>query len=378
MTKILVFFANYGPYHFARVGSFQQKCQDLGWSAVGLELSRSGLAYDWQTKAEEFPGSLISLLSEQKPEQVSFLFLIKKLFSVLSEIDPDVLAIAGYFRPAMLAALGWSWWRRKPTILLSESKADDAPRNWWTEAFKSWLFKGYRAALVGGKPHKRYLMQLGIPTDAIFLGYNVVGNQTFELDKSNTLPQSVNSPYFLAINRFIPKKNLPLLISAYANYRQQVQDRHRPWELVLCGDGQLRPQLEHQIFQLGLQNFVHLPGFLQQEELLPYFVHASCFIHASTQEQWGLVVNEAMAASLPVIVSKNCGCYEDLIIEGVNGFGFEPENSQQLTDLMIKVSTEQVELEKMGQAAHKHIQKFSPDYFARGLQQAVEYALVKH
>ncbi|MEL6166319.1 MAG: glycosyltransferase family 4 protein, partial [Cyanobacteria bacterium J06628_3] len=119
-----------------------------------------------------------------------------------------------------------------------------------------------------------------------------------------------------------------------------------------------------------------LPGFLQQDDLLPYFAHAKCFIHASIQEQWGLVVNEAMAAGLPVLVSKRCGCYEDLIIENVNGFGFDPENSQQLSQLMLKISSGEVKLEKMSQASLEHIQKFSPDYFAEGLIQAVEYAFL--
>lgn len=148
--------------------------------------------------------------------------------------------------------------------------------------------------------------------------------------------------------------------------------------MVLCGDGQLRPQIEKYITQLALEDTIHLPGFLQQDELLPYFAHASCFIHASIQEQWGLVVNEAMAAGLPVLVSNRCGCFEDLITEGVNGFGFNPENSQQLTNLMLKMSSQEVNLKAMGEASIEHIQKFSPDYFAQSLMQAVEYALGHH
>jgi glycosyltransferase involved in cell wall biosynthesis len=139
----------------------------------------------------------------------------------------------------------------------------------------------------------------------------------------------------------------------------------------------MRSEIEQQITKLGLKNVVHLPGFLQQNELLPYFAHAGCLIHASIQEQWGLVVNEAMAAGLPVLVSNQCGCFEDLIIEGTTGFGFDPENSQQLTDLMIKASSSAIDLGKMSQAALEHIHKFSPDYFAQGLMEAIDYA-IKH
>jgi glycosyltransferase involved in cell wall biosynthesis len=114
---------------------------------------------------------------------------------------------------------------------------------------------------------------------------------------------------------------------------------------------------------------------LQQDELLPYFAHAKCFIHASTTEQWGLVVNEAMAAGLPVIVSNRCGCFEDLVVTGVNGFGFNPENQEELTNLMSKMSSVDVDLESMGKASLQHIEKYSPDYFAQGLNSAIEYAL---
>jgi 1,2-diacylglycerol 3-alpha-glucosyltransferase len=145
--------------------------------------------------------------------------------------------------------------------------------------------------------------------------------------------------------------------------------------LIICGDGTLRPQIEQQVRELNLQDSIHLPGFLQENELLPYFAHASCFVHASTQEQWGLVVNEAMAAALPVLVSNCCGCYEDLIIEGVNGFGFDPHNSQQLTELMLKMSSGEIDLAVIGQATLEHIQNFSPEHFAQGLKQAIDYAL---
>lgn len=291
----------------------------------------------------------------------------------MAQIKPDILAIAGYAEKTMLSALIWCILNKKATILLSDSKEDDAPRRWWLEKFKSFLLKGYKSALVAGKPHQDYLLNLGIKPNGIFFPFDVVGNEEFHPTKIRHLPQPLNKPYFLAINRFVPQKNIPFLISAYSNYRQLVGNR--AWDLVLCGDGELRSQIEQQIAENELQDSVHLPGFLQQQELLPYFAHASCFIHSSIQEQWGLVVNEAMAAGLPVLISNRCGCFEDLVIEAVNGFGFDPENLHQLTELMDKMSSGNIDLKIVGQASLEHIQKFSPDEFAKGLIQAAKYAL---
>lgn len=373
MFKTALLFANYGPYHFARFDATAQTFPAKGWNAIGIELARSEVEYPWETQRDKTRGQIYSVIDDIPLENVKFIRLFWQLTSVLNHTSPDILAIAGYARPCMLVALLWCLWQGKSAILLSETTEYDEPRSWWKEKIKKLIISRYKAALVGGQPQKRYLVKLGMPSSAIFLGYDVVGNEAFHPNHIPSLPRPVDQPFFLAINRFVTKKNLFFLLSSYADYRQILGDA--AWDLVLCGDGELRTSIELKVQELNLQDYVHLTGFLQQEQMLPYFAHASCFIHASIQEQWGLVVNEAMAAGLPVLVSDRCGCFEDLVIEGVTGFGFDPTNPQQLTDLMVKVSSGEIDLETMGQAALEHIQKFSPDTFAQGLMQAVEYAL---
>ena len=373
MTKIAIFFINYGPYHLARLEAFERQCRQLGWQAIGIELSRNGREYKWKTRLQGFSAKIVSVFNDLKPEQTGIFYLGQQLYNIFEELSPDVIAVAGYYERSTLLALGWGILNRKPLILLSESKEDDAARSWFWEKMKRLLVNRYRSALVGGQPHKRYLLKLGMAAEAVFLGYNIVGNSTFHPAHIRHLPRPIQQPFFLAINRFIPKKNLLTLLLAYAGYYQR-QGNHA-WNLVLCGDGELHQEISDQVKKLDLKHVVHLPGFLQQNQLLPYFAHASCFIHASMQEQWGLVVNEAMAAGLPVLVSNRCGCYEDLVVEGVTGFGFDPENLQQLTDLMIRMSSGIVDLHQMKQESLDHIQKFSPEHFGKGLVDAVEYAL---
>lgn len=371
--KLAIVFANLGPYHFSRIQACIKLFQKYQAEIVAIELAQFQEQYPWQTKREEYNFPIISAIENKALEKTNFFYLLFKINQCFSKINPDVIVISGYFEIGMLYLLFWSRWNHKRIILLSPSKEDDMPRHWWKEQLKALIIKKFNAALVGGKCHKDYLIKLGMTPEAIFFGYNVVGNKEFHPAKIRHLPRPIVQNYFLAINRFVAKKNLFLLIESYAEYRKQ--NPNLSWNLVLSGDGELRPQLEQQINQLGLNKFVHLPGFLQQNELLPYFAHASCFIHSSIQEQWGLVVNEAMAAGLPIIVSNRCGCFEDLVIEGVNGFGFDPENQQALTNLMLKMSSSEVDLNLMGKASLHHIQKYSPDYFAQGLMQAIKYSI---
>ena len=370
--NIALLFSNYGPYHIARLESLNNtSIQSL--QAIGIELSRAEKKYPWQTELDNLNVPIISVIKNSALEETKFNLLVKKLLGTLKEVNPTVLAISGYFNPLMLIALFWCKLRNKPAILLSETTESDFERVWWKEKLKSFIVRQFKTALVGGQPHKRYLTKLGMSEEAIFVGYDVVENNTFHPDKIKHLSKPIDKPFFLTINRFIEKKNLPCIINSYARYRQQVGEF--AWDLVLCGDGKMRFQLQKQISDLNLQEVVHLPGFLQQSEMLPYFAHAGCFVHGSTTEQWGLVVNEAMAAGLPVLVSNRCGCFEDLIIEGVNGFSFDPYNSQQLTDLMLTISHKDFDRNKIGKAALKHIENFSPQRFADGLTKAIKYAI---
>ena len=99
-----------------------------------------------------------------------------------------------------------------------------------------------------------------------------------------------------------------------------------------------RAEVEEAISRLSVEGSVHLVGAQSYGDVPAYYALAGAFVHASTTEQWGLVVNEAMASGLPVLVSNRCGCAPDLVQEGVNGFTFDPCNVEELAQLMLKIS----------------------------------------
>ena len=151
-----------------------------------------------------------------------------------------------------------------------------------------------------------YIIELGMAESRVFKGYDVVDNAYFasmarlrqSTERLNRLP---NCNYFLASSRFLPQKNLQRLLEAFAAYSRLAKPQG--WELVLLGDGDLRPELERQRIRLGLESVVHMPGFMQYGDLPDYYAWAGAFIHASTTEQWGLVVNEAI---LPTARRDEC------------------------------------------------------------------------
>jgi len=143
----------------------------------------------------------------------------------------------------------------------------------------------------------------------------------------------------------------------------------------LLGDGPLKAELCRLIAELGLQQSILLPGFKQYDELPAFYALAKVFIHASTVEQWGLVVNEAMASGLPVLVSNRCGCARDLVQDGVNGFTFDPYEPSQMAEMMFRISDSGFPVSTFGSASSRIIAEWCPDRFASGLSDAVETAL---
>jgi len=321
------------------------------------------------------------------------------MFQTLDDIRPDVVAVPGWSFGDALSGLSWCAKTGTPCVLMSETMAEDKGRTGRKEWVKRRVVELCSAGLVGGRPQANYLAALGMPRERIFLGYDVVDNRyfadkvaeirnsKFEIRSQQGLPEK----FFLASARFLEKKNLPRLIEAYARYRvlcednrQQTTDRGAsvvrgpivPWSLVVLGDGPLRSELCRLISDLQLEHCVLLPGFKQYSDLPIYYGLASTFVHASTTEPWGLVVNEAMASSLPVLVSNRCGCAPDLVEDGVNGFSFDPYNIEQLAQLMFQVSAFQISrLSEMGTASRRIITDWGPDRFASGLKAATEKAL---
>ena len=138
------------------------------------------------------------------------------------------------------------------------------------------------------------------------------------------------------------------------------------WRLR-CGAGSQEAKLKAKVKNENIDG-VFFPGPKVPEELAVYYSLASCFVLASTIEQWGLVVNEAMACGLPVLVTKIAGAADELVESGVNGYTFDPFDITELSELMVKMTNmDQEKRLQMGNASQQKITPYSPEYFAENI-----------
>jgi 1,2-diacylglycerol 3-alpha-glucosyltransferase len=373
--KVAVLFDRFGPYHIARL---EAAAKYLNVHAI--EVSGRTNEYQWEMVESKELIKRVTLFPNQETPSIPSSQLKKAIDNHLTLLNPDVVAINGWADRAALRALHWCLKNGVPSIVMSESSANDHKRNYWKEFIKAVIVKQFSSGLVGGVRHIDYLAELGMNRKKIFIGYDVVDNNYFLKGATAAKEQSdfwrkekdLPKNYFLIVSRFIEKKNLAFVIKAFKKYYQKAGEG--AWHLFILGDGPLKEDLIKLTDDLALTPVVRFEGFKQYDELPVYFGLANALVHASTTEQWGLVVNEAMASGLPVIISQRCGCVPELVHNGKNGFSFDPTNEQQLVSILYSLSNGTHNLDEMGKESLNIIASSNADAFGRGLKAAADLA----
>jgi 1,2-diacylglycerol 3-alpha-glucosyltransferase len=365
----VLIFANFGFYHLARMHALAEL-----FPVTGIELAAEQKLYGWRANSTGY--KIVTLhngaLEDGRSLRVR-LRLILSLWRTLNAILPRQLLIPSYSDVFSLTAAVWARTRRARTVMMFETTEIDERRVRTKELVKKVLVKLlFDFGFVGGQRSSDYLEKLGMDSGRIVRNYDVVDNTFFthgaDQIRSTSCPENWGLPnrYFLYVGRLAPEKNLEHLLRAFRQY----VDKGGAWSLVLVGTGPLERHLKSTAERLGLETSVYFVGFKNGPELFPYYGFAGCFVLPSIREAWGLVVNEAMASGLPVLVSSICGCVPELVHSGVNGHSFAPGDERDLTGkLSLLASLPENTRAAMGHASQRIVSAFSP---ARWAESAVE------
>jgi len=365
------------PYSIPRFTSLQALRRDDTVQVMALGATER--IREWQVQkaclgfeyAEAFPGETV--------ENIEPHALAARVTGWLDDSDPEAVVIAGYYYPAMRAAARWAQRRGRASIFMGDSQWGDQRRIALREWAKGWwVRRHYDAAFAAGERTVEYLMRMGFPRERIWTGYDVVENREFAdgavaaRSQGDSLRRRLGLPerYFLFMGRFAPEKNLPRLLEAYARYRTAAG--HRAWGLVLVGSGPQEPMLRARAQDL---RDVVFAGFQQGDAVPAYYGLASSLVLPSISETWGLVVNEAMAAGLPVLVSHRCGCVPELVRPGVNGYVCDPLDTDGMARLLGVMSSDTADVGKMGEASRQIVALYTPETWAQTLADCIEQTL---
>jgi glycosyltransferase involved in cell wall biosynthesis len=283
--------------------------------------------------------------------------------------------VPGYYTLPAIAAALWARSHGRESVLMTESTAFDHVRVARKELLKMLVIRSlFGWAVAGGKAHVAYLRQLGFPEHRIVGRYDVVDNATISEGVSlardgGEPPCGLTRPYFLYVGRLSEEKNVGALLESWEAYRRE----GGTWPLILVGDGPERERLRDRAARSIAPEEVFLAGLKSSCEVIPFYAFAGCFVLPSSREPWGLVVNEAMAAGLPVLVSNRCGCCADLVEEGSNGMTFDPHDGAAIARQLHAVEqlTEE-QRRRMGQRSRERIDSYTPRAFGDSVASILE------
>ncbi len=298
--------------------------------------------------------------------------LNRGLRQALQAANPDAILCGGYNYLGSWQALWWARKRSVPFFLWSESNRQDIRRRRAVvELLKHEFFRQCRGFVVPGRSAAEYLLSHKIEGKAIFTAVNAVDNDLFASEagaargKAEQLRRDLGLPsrYFLFVGRLVREKGVFELLSAYSKLGEEIREHIG---LIFVGDGPCREELERRAASIvpGLIKFV---GFTQREQLAAYYGLAEVLILPTYSDTWGLVVNEAMACGLPVIVSNVAGCVPDLVTEDWNGKTVKPKDVESLRSAMLSVTSCRKESLLTGANSSKRIAEYSPRIWSEGI-----------
>ncbi|MGA7558998.1 MAG: glycosyltransferase [Terriglobales bacterium] len=307
-------------------------------------------------------------------------FLVNRgLWSALNKVNPQVLICGGYAYAASWEALLWARRHRVEFVLWSESNRHDARGGRIAvEWLKTYFVRRCDRFVVPGKASFEYLRSLEAPAANIVTAPNAVDNRWFATQAENVRSHAsefrekmkLPARFILFVGRLVPEKGVFDLLAAYAKLES---DLRLQVGLVFAGDGISREELMQQA-KLINPGAVCFPGFAQREDLAGLYALAETLVLLTHSDPWGLVVNEAMACGLPIIVSSVAGCSADLVEDGWNGYVVPPRDAERLS-VAIDSVVRQPELKRqMSARSQERIQNYSPEACADGLAAAAAFA----
>jgi glycosyltransferase involved in cell wall biosynthesis len=243
----------------------------------------------------------------------------------LARAKPDVVVVSGWSTFAAQAAIAWSRLRRVPYVLLVESH-DEGPRPGWRRKVKGTvvppIVRGASGALVTGTLARRSMIDRGARPEDVHVFANTIDVESFgaradeltsrRYDLRAELDVADDDVVVVSVARLVPEKAHDVLLHAIA----EADDTRLV--LVLVGEGPERGRLRRLADELGAR--LVLTGDRPWERIVEAYVAADVFALLSEREPWAVVVNEAAACGLPLVLSDRVGAAPDLLEDGANGY----------------------------------------------------------
>jgi glycosyltransferase involved in cell wall biosynthesis len=260
----------------------------------------------------------------------------------LLRIRPDAIVVGGWAQPAFWQALLAAKLLRRPTLTWIESTSRDERSGAASlERAKRRFVRSSDGALVPGRASVEYVQSLGAAPERIAVAPNAVDFTRFG-ERVDAVRQDrdalrarlgIVGVCLLCVGRLDPEKSIDTLIRALGELPPEAT-------LVVAGSGSVEHEL-HALAEQLVPGRVRFLGFVQPDELVDWYAAADVFVLPSRSEQWGMTLNEAGAAGLPLVATDAAGGAHDLIEDAVSGFRVAAGDEQALAAALTRLATDE-------------------------------------
>lgn len=342
-----------------------------------------GIEFEWDTQLlEGYSFRFLNNVSK-RPSPSTFRGTdTPEIQRILQEGHYDAVLVAGWHYKSAWQAIYGAWRSGIPVLVRGDSHlyTKRSPTKLLVKkAVYRTVIPRFDACLAVGKWSRDYFLQYGADPQKVFTVPHCVDEALFGGDCDNAkslrrawrlqLDLSETQCVFLFSGKLISKKRPLDFIAALALAHQRAPKVAG----VIVGDGTLRSACEALAQQTSTP--IHFAGFLNQTEIRQAYAGCDVLVLPSDGgETWGLVVNEAMTAGRPCIVSDQVGAGPDLIESGLTGDVFEMGNVPALARLMDRYTSNIDVTRSMKAAVKERIKAYSVQVAVEGTRQAVEAA----
>jgi glycosyltransferase involved in cell wall biosynthesis len=291
----------------------------------------------------------------------------------LRQLRPDAVVSAELGFRSAASALFTRWSRRTSLVLWATlSEHTEQGRGAARYLLRKWLVRQADAVVVNGASGQRYMTRLGFdPARTIHLPYSGLAHHFSRapLERDATATRRL-----LCVGQLIERKGLAPFLTALARWAQS--NPQRRVELALAGSGPIRPQLDAIARPANLS--LEFLGERSYGELPACYASADIFAFPTLADEWGLVVNEALASGLPVLGSRFSQAVEELVDEGRTGWTFRPDLPGEMDKAIERaLSVDAEQLAAMRPAARARVAQITPDACAERMLAALRLAIAR-
>ena len=372
---IVLIWTKFLPYHLARIQHLRPCLEGRGYRLTAIEVASKDSLYPFPETEPSGTFNYVSIFPGASYRALNPLRIHGRIYKTIAGLHPDFTLSPSTPFPSGMATLRYALAHGTHATIMDDAWEYSDRRGWLVKAMKRQIHKNIDAAFVPAPSHAAYYENLGIPRDRQTYGVDVVDNNYFASHakqarwSGQTLRERYSLPekYFLFVGRLINRKGVDRLVAAYRLYRRR--NPQGGWGLVIVGEGDEKDQLRAMAKD---EPGVIFAGAKFGDELCIYYGLASALVLPSEVETWGLVINEAMASGLPVLVSQRCGCATTLVAEGENGWSFPPHDVEALSRRMEELALlEPSQYAEMSARSEEIISQWSLDTFVNGVLAAI-------